>query len=390
MDPFYEQAIHNLPKLAAIRQFIHRYPELSWQEYRTTRFIRRLLTRLGLTLLPWPHPTGVLAELRGRHPGPVAALRADIDALPIQERNSVGYISRRQGMMHACGHDAHTACLLGAACLLTGRAEELTGSVRFIFQPAEETGGGAMSVVKSGVLAGVNAIFGLHNQPEPPVGSIGIKDGALMAANIPFYLNITGVEGHGAMPHKARDPILAAADIIQALQAVVSRFTDPAEPLVLSIGKIHGGTARNVIPPCVEMEGTIRLTNTQIVNDLLKTIKRVVHCTALAMGTKAEINFLQGFPPVVNPPELADFCRRSLGGIFGEGKILASHPTMATEDFSQYQQQVPGIFLWLGSGNRDHGIIHPWHHAQFNIDEKMLAYGAAALARLAYDHNASV
>lgn len=372
------------PTLSRIRRDLHRHPELSWQEVRTTRLIEESLRKLGAQIIPWGGTTGVVGLLSGGLPGRTVALRADIDALPLEEKNAAPYRSAAKGIMHACGHDAHIACALGAAMILAEHAASLPGAVKFIFQPAEETGGGADSLLKRGALAhpDVTAIFALHCQPDLPVGSIGLRAGPLMAANDLVDIKVIGQSGHGAMPHQARDPIIAAAAIVQALATVVPRSIDPLAVAVVSFGKIAGGNARNVIPATVELSGTIRTLDPEVRTGLLSLVEKLVGQAAGAYGVAAEVQFTGHFPAVVNPGELVGFCRQSLAGMVD---IVDPTPVTVTEDFSQFQQQVPGVMLWLGAGNPDKGITHPLHSDCFDIDEDALAYGAATLAKLAFD-----
>jgi amidohydrolase len=387
MTDFLEQARRLLPTLSRIRRELHQYPELSWQEVRTTQLIEDNLRRLGVEIIPWGYMTGGVGLLRGAHPGRTVALRADIDALPLEEQNDVLYRSKNKGVMHACGHDAHVTCALGAAMILAGQAENLRGAVKFIFQPAEEKGGGARLLIDNGVLVNpdVNAIFALHCQPDLPVGSIGLRDGPLMAANDLIDIVVKGKGGHGAMPHQAKDALVASAAIIQALATLVTRGIDPLEVAVISFGKIMGGTARNVIPDSVELAGTVRTLNPTVRDALLPQIKSLAEQVAAAYGTQAEVSFPDHFPAVVNPAGLVDFCRRSLTELLCDAEIAIPSPVMLTEDFSQFQQKTPGVLLWLGVGKRAEGISYPLHSDRFDIGEDALAYGAAALAKLAYD-----
>ncbi len=263
MTDFLEQAGRLRPILSQIRRELHKYPELGWQEVRTTRLIEDEMAKLGAEIIPWGCMTGTVALLRGARPGRTVALRADIDALPVEEANAVPYRSAVRGVMHACGHDAHVACALGAAAILASQGASLRGAVKFIFQPAEEKGGGAKLLIERGALVSpeVGAIFALHCQPDLPVGQVGLKEGPLMAANDLLDITVRGRGGHGAMPDRTRDPLIAAAALVQAMQTLVARGFDPQEAAVISFGRIAGGTTRNVIPDKVKLEGGIKTLN---------------------------------------------------------------------------------------------------------------------------------
>lgn len=382
---FLAEARRLQPRLSQIRRELHKHPELSWQEARTTRLIEDSLQKLGARIIPWGQATGAVGLLQGELAGRTVALRADIDALPLEETNAVSYRSAAKGIMHACGHDAHIACALGAAAILSGYRRQLSGAVKFIFQPAEETGGGAELLIKNGVLAdrAVGAIFALHCQPNLPVGYIGLREGSLMAANDLIDIVLSGKSGHGAMPHLAQDPLVAAAAVVQALTTLTARGVDPLAAAVVSFGKITGGSARNIIPAAVELSGTIRTLEPSVRDALLPKVKNLAEMVALAYGTKADVRFPGHFPAVVNPAPLVEFCWRALAGL--DVKVVPATPVTVTEDFSLFQQKVPGLMLWLGTGIPGGGIAEQLHSSSFDIDEGALAYGAATLAKLAFD-----
>lgn len=373
-------------QLISIRRRLHSFPETAWQEYETTQYIKAFLENLGLEIIPWGGETGVVALLHGRKPGKTVALRADMDALPIQENNTVPYASQKDGVMHACGHDAHMTCALGAAAILAKAADEISGTVKFIFQPAEELGGGGTVMVDKGVLLNprVDAVFALHCQPGLQAGHIGIKEGPLMAGVDPFKITVTGTSGHGALPHTAVDPFIAAAAIVQALYSLTAREINSLDSAVLSLGMIHGGNARNIIPEKVEMTGTIRSFNSEVRDHLLSRVTDMVKSLAAAYRTEAQVRFDAGYLPVINPPSLAAFCEKSLKKLLTEKRVTAAEMVMVTEDFVEYQKVVPGVLMWLGTGGD--GYNHPLHSCNFDIDEQALIYGAAGLAQLAADY----
>ncbi|WP_270170871.1 amidohydrolase [Paenibacillus sp. SYP-B4298] len=365
-------------RLIAIRRQLHQYPELSNEEYATTQAIRRWLEEAGIRILPYALRTGLIAEVGGRGSGPVVALRADIDALPIQEESGLPYASAHPGKMHACGHDYHTAALLGAAFALKEREAELAGAVRLIFQPAEEKATGAQQVIASGALVGVSAIFGLHNKPDLPVGTVGIKSGPLMAAADGFAIEVDGIGSHAAVPDAALDPIVTAAHIVTALQSVISRNVSPLDSAVISVTRIHSGTSWNVIPDKAVMDGTLRTFDERVRTRVRRRLEEVVGGVAAAYGTTASVRWIQGPPAVHNDTELAELGREAAkrSGL----EVVEPPPYTAGEDFAYYQREVPGLFVFLGTAG-----TQEWHHPAFTLDERALAPSAAYLAQLAGD-----
>ena len=387
MKTIAESAQEMQKELVEVRNWLHQNPELGFKEVKTTRYIIDYLEKLGIEVVAWGGETGVIGLLKGIADGPVVALRGDIDGLPIQEQNECAYRSQTDGLMHACGHDVHTAWMLGAAALLAERRNELKGGVKFVFQPAEELVSGARAMVDKGVLDNprVDAIFGVHNNPNISVGQIGLKGGPLMASTDTTFIKVRGKGGHGAMPHKANDPIMAAAAIIQGLQTLVSRKVDPLEPVVVSFGSIHGGAANNVIPEFVEMTGTVRTFNPEVRAEMPAMMRKLVEEIASAYGTEAELVYREDLPTVINSDELAAWARAPLNKVFGENGVIC--PTLSTgaEDFAVFLEDVPGVFLFIGVGNEAKGIVNQWHNPRFDIDEDALPLGAAALAQIAYD-----
>jgi N-acetylcysteine deacetylase len=355
--------------LISIRRHLHQYPELSKQEFETTKSIEKWLRELDITIRKTRLKTGVFADIKGEKSGPIVAVRADIDALPIEEKTGLPYSSKIKGIMHACGHDFHTAALIGAACLLKNKQSELKGTVRLLFQPAEESGGGAKQVIADGQLDGVEAIIGLHNKPELPVGTIGLKEGPLMAAVDRFHLVLYGKGSHAAIPQNGNDPIVAAGHLITALQTVVSRNVSPLQSAVLSVTKINGGSTWNVIPGDVILEGTIRTFDNKIREDVKAKFYTIVEAIAIAFSQKVEIDWFSGPPPLVNHKAVTEIARDSAKQ--QSLHVIDPEPSMAGEDFSYYLYNVPGTFAFFGTnGNED------WHHPAFTLDESAIIKAA--------------
>lgn len=345
-----------------IRRHLHQYPELSNEEFETTKAIRGWLAEAGIRIVEAGLATGVIAEVGGVRPGPVIAIRADIDALPVQEETGLSYASRIPGKMHACGHDFHTASLLGAAYALKERESELQGTVRFVFQPAEEKAKGARQVLDSGVLDGVQAIFGLHNKPDLPVGTIGIKSGPLMAAADGFVVEVDGKGSHAAVPEAGLDPIVTAAHIITALQSIVSRNVSALQSAVISVTQLHSGTAWNVIPEKAVLEGTIRTFDEQVRAQVLERFSQVVDGVTSALGTSGGVRWIEGPPPVTNDEALAQLGLEAATAAGLEAVVPILSP--AGEDFAVYQREIPGLFVFMGTAG-----TQEWHHPAFTLDE---------------------
>ncbi|MCM3741736.1 amidohydrolase [Oceanobacillus luteolus] len=351
--------------LISIRRHLHQYPELSTKEFETTKFIQKELEEIGINIRKTGLRTGVFAQIEGASPGPTIAIRADIDALPIHEKTGLPYASKIKGVMHACGHDFHTAALIGAASLLKKNQNKLRGNIRFLFQPAEEIGGGAEQVINDGQLQGVEAIIGIHNKPDLPVGTIGLKAGALMASVDRFHIKVAGKGSHAAIPQNGKDPILAASQIVTALQSIVSRNVSPLESAVVSVTRITGGSTWNVIPSEVILEGTTRTFNHQIREEIIEKVNTIVENTARAYSGEASIEWFPGPPPLVNDAETIDILREAAQerGL----RVVKPQPTMGGEDFAFYQQQIPGAFVFFGTNGNEE-----WHHPAFTVDESAL------------------
>lgn len=374
------------PQLVAWRRLLHQYPELSFEERETAALVAGVLHELGLKIRSGIGGTGVVGVLAGAGEGPGVALRADMDALPLQEDTGEEFASRYPGRMHGCGHDAHMAVVLGAAALLAERRQELPGPVVFIFQPGEELPpGGASRMLAAGVLDDppVKAAFGLHVTAYLPVGTVGVRSGAIMASADNFTIKIKGRTSHGASPHLGADAIVAAAQAVLALQTIISRRLDPAQPAVLTVGTINGGEKENIIASQVTMTGTTRALNNVIRKQMEDSMRQVLAGVAAASGTEIEVDYLWGYPPLINDDGLTELFRRVAGEILGPDKVLElGNPSMGAEDFARYAEKVPAVYFNLGAAIPG-AEPYPWHHPRFNISEDCLPVGAGLLAALA-------
>ncbi len=373
-------------KIVDFRRDFHRHPELGLQEVNTARKVEGVLKGLSMETKMLVSGVGVRGFLKGSKPGKTIALRADMDALPIQEETDLPYQSLQKGIMHACGHDAHTAMLLGAATILSERKEKLEGNVVFIFQPGEEIGAGAKAMVEEGVLEGVDAIFALHVHSGLPFGTFNYKPGPLMAAGDFFDIKIKGKGGHAGLPHLTVDPIVIAANVIAALQTIVSREVDPLESAVVSICKINAGEAYNVIPDMATFGGTIRSHKPELRESLPGRMKGILDGIVPSMRGSYEFNLMSKFPATINDEEMTAFVTRIAKEILGEDKLLFMKPLMGSEDFSYYLQKIPGTFVFLGVENRDKGVIYPQHHPRYDIDEDILPIGTALHVAVALEY----
>lgn len=385
---FYEKAKSLFKYTQEMRRDFHLHPELGFEEVRTAGIVARELQNLGLEVSTGIAKTGVVALIEGGRPGPTLLLRADMDALPILEETSTPYTSQTPGTMHACGHDGHTAILLTVAKLLHEIRAELPGTIKLVFQPAEEGRGGGELMVKEGVLESpkVDYSLGLHLWNEKPVGWLGIAAGPTMAGAEKFKITVRGKGGHGAAPHLTVDPVLAGAHIVTALQSIVSRNVEPLQGAVVSVTYFKGGEAMNVIPPFVEMGGTIRTFDLGVRELVIKRFFEIIKSTATAFNCEAEIIHERMTPAVINDATLAQHAQVSAAAVLPDAHIDTSAPTtMGSEDFSFMMQTVPGLFMFVGSANADKGLNYAHHHPKFDIDEESLPRAAALMAQTAVD-----
>lgn len=377
------------PKVVKLRREFHQYPELFFREFRTSQRVAKELRQLGIPVKTGIAKTGVVGLLTGRKKGKTVALRADMDALPIEEQTSFPHKSRNKGVMHACGHDVHMACLIGAATILSQLKDELNGNVKFIFQASEEVlPGGAKPMIQAGVLRNpkVSAIFGMHCEPGIPSGKVGVKDGPFMAQVDDFDVTISGSSGHGARPHHGVDAIVVASQVILALQTIASRKIDPVEPVVISVGKIEGGTARNIICDRVTLRGTARSLSKEVARKIPVLLKSITSGVTKSAGASFEFKYSPGYPVLINQPEATNLARGTITTMFGKQSLFEiKKPEMGAEDFAYFLQKVPGTFLRLGIRNPKKGAIYPWHHPKFTVDEDAMKVGAALMAGVAFD-----
>ena len=368
------------PELVALRREVHQHPELAYAETETAARIARAIGTKGIEIRTGIGGTGVLATIGGGGRRTVM-LRVDMDGLPIQEANDVPYASRVPNAMHACGHDGHVAMGAMAARILAGR--KLDGTVRVLFQPAEEGEGGAQAMVAGGVLEGVDVTIGVHLWNELPVGTLGVKAGPLMAAVDRLKIVIHGRGGHGGRPQAAADPVVAAAHVVTALQTVVARETNPVQAAVVTIGSIHGGEAFNVIPENVTLTGTIRTFDVELRRSMPERITRIASGIAQALGCRAEVEVKAGNPAVINDAGIAEIARRAATRVVGAERVVAPEPTMGGEDMAVYFEKTPGCFVFVGSSNASRGLDHAHHSPHFDFDEDALAIGCDFLVAAA-------
>ena len=390
LDRVHQLADDVFPEVIRLRRLIHRRPELAFEEHETAALIARTLRDIGLEPAEGIAKTGVVAHVEGGRPGPTVALRADIDALPIREATGLDFASEVDGRMHACGHDAHTSMLLGAAHILHGLRDDLAGTVRLVFQPSEEKApGGASVMIEEGVLGEIGGhgpverIFGQHVFPELPAGTLGVRPGTFMASADEIYLTVRGAGGHAAAPHLLTDTVLAQAHILTALQSVISRNRPPGVPSILSFGRVAAEGATNVIPDEVRLDGTFRSMDEDWRFRAHDLIRRTAEKTAEALGVTCEVRVVVGYPVLRNDEAAAALVRQTAVDYVGEARVVDLPMWYASEDFAFYTEQVPGAFSVLGVGNEAEGITHGLHTPKMTVDEEALRTGTGFLAALA-------
>ncbi|MBD3367117.1 MAG: amidohydrolase [Candidatus Eisenbacteria bacterium] len=371
-------------KLSDIRRDIHMHPELGYEETRTSALIAKTLERLDIKVTKGVAKTGVVGLLKGTGKGKTVAMRADMDALPITEQNEVAYRSTVEGVMHACGHDANTTTLLGAAMLLSERRERFSGTFKFLFQPCEEAPpGGAQAMIEDGVLKkpDVDVILGVHVDPMIPIGKVGVREGPMMAAADDFRLVVLGEAAHGAKPHLGVDAIVLGSQVALALQTIPSRRINPTHPVVVTLGTVKGGYRRNIIADRVEYEGTARTLDAKDRKLVEKMIEQTAARVAKSGGGGYEFEYTRGYPVLQCDSRITDIVRKSGRALLGRRAVVElPEPSMGGEDFAFFVNEVPGMMFRTGAGNRKKGITYPWHHPKFDIDEDVLWMGAAVLA----------
>ncbi len=376
------------PRLMEWRRHLHQRPELGFREQLTAEFIAQKLQEWGIEHETGIATTGIVAIVQGTaptsQPKQVLAIRADMDALPIQEENDVPYKSLHDGFMHACGHDGHVSIALGTAYYLSQHQDSFAGTVKFIFQPAEEGPGGAKPMLEAGVLQNptVDAIIGLHLWNNLPLGTVGVRSGALMAAVETFYCKIQGKGGHGAMPHQTVDAIVVAAQIVTALQAIVSRNVDPLNAAVVTVGKLHAGNAKNIIADTAQMDGTVRYFNPALEGFFGQRVEQVISGICQSYGASYELNYIPYYPPVINDESIANLVRSVAEAVVETpAGIVPECQTMGGEDISFFLQAVPGCYFFLGSANPAKNLAYPHHHPRFDFDETALSMGVEIFVR---------
>ena len=379
--------------IAEVRRDIHAHPELCFQEVRTADVIAAKLTEWGIPIHRGLGTTGVVGIVHGRDGGAcgrAVGLRADIDALPMQEFNTFAHASKHQGRMHACGHDGHTAMLLAAAQYFS-KHRDFDGTVYLIFQPAEEGGGGAREMIKDGLFERfpMQAVFGMHNWPGMPAGSFAVSPGPVMASSNEFKITIRGKGSHGAMPHMGIDPVPVACQMVQAFQNIISRNKKPIEAGVISVTMIHAGEATNVVPDSCELQGTVRTFSTELLDMIERRMRQVAEHTCAAFEARCEFEFVRNYPPTINSPAEAEFARQVMVGIVGEDKVLAQEPTGGAEDFSFMLQAKPGAYVFIANGDGTHrdmghgGGPCTLHNPSYDFNDDLIPLGGTYWVELA-------
>ena len=375
----------DLEEMVATRRDLHAHPELAFEEVRTAGIVAERLKTLGLEPKSGVGRTGVVAMIDGGKPGRTVLLRADMDALPIHEENDVAYRSQTDGKMHACGHDCHTSILLNLSRRLKDATPLMKGRVKLVFQPAEECGGGAEAMIADGVLAGPkpDAAFGLHVWQDMDLGKVGVTAGPMMAAVDEFNVTLRGKGAHAAQPNEGRDPVVALAHVITALQTIASRGADPLHSVVVSVTRVKAGTAFNIIPETAWMNGTVRVFDDRLWRELPGRFEKIVKNVADALGCTADVEYVRHNRPTVNDPAMAAIAREAAAEIVGEENVVTDLMTMGGEDFSDFLRAVPGCFIAIGSRNAARDLVWGHHHPKFDVDEQCMKIGADVLMRTA-------
>ncbi|MGC8565512.1 MAG: M20 metallopeptidase family protein [Thermoplasmata archaeon] len=367
-------------KIIELRRVLHQHPEIAHKEYETQKILMEYLEPLGLEIKKIAG-TGIVATIKGKGEKTVA-LRADMDGLPIREENDIPFKSLNDGFMHACGHDNHMSMVYGATLVLNDMKDKIKGNVKLLFQPAEEEGtiGGAKPMIEEGALENVNYILGMHVWPELQEGILGLRSGPFFAAADTIRIEIIGKGGHGAKPDLAVDSIMVSSKVIEALHTISSREIDPLEPFVITIGSIKGGTAHNIIPEKVELLGTVRTMEKNTRNGMEKRLRRIISGITLAFNANFNLEYIYGYPILVNDPWVTDFMKNVASGVIGENNVVQAKQTMGGEDFAYYLEKVPGTFMVLGTYNEKLGYVHGVHTSRFNVNEKILPIGSSIFA----------
>ena len=385
-----EPIVASAPEIAALRKDIHAHPELCFQEVRTADVVASKLAEWGIPMHRGMGTTGVVGILKAGTSERAIALRADMDALPMQEFNTFAHTSRYAGKMHACGHDGHTAMLLGAAQHFAEH-RNFDGTVYLVFQPAEEGGGGAREMIKDGLFEQfpVEAVFGMHNWPGMAAGSFAVSPGPVMASSNEFKITITGKGGHAAMPHNAIDPVVVACQLVQGFQTIVSRNVKPIDAGVISVTMLHAGEATNVIPDHCVMQGTVRTFSIEVLDLIERRMREMSQSLCAAFNTRVEFSFKRNYPPTINAPRESAFARRVMEDMVGADKVFTQEPTMGAEDFSFMLQAKPGCYVFIGNGDGDHRTMGhgagpcTLHNPSYDFNDELLPLGATYWVKLA-------
>ncbi|WP_244445032.1 M20 metallopeptidase family protein [Oceanobacillus jeddahense] len=383
VDFIFEKLEQSFEEVKSWRRYMHQYPELSFQEEKTANYIEEKLKSFGLDVQRNIGGHGLISVVEGKQPGKKIALRADFDALPIEDEKETPYKSTKPGVMHACGHDGHTAALLGVAKVVSQYKDNLKGSIVFVFQPAEETPpGGAKYMIEDGILEDVDYVFGAHLASDIPIGKVGVGEGYQMAAVDKFAIHLKGNGGHGARPHQTTDSLVIGTSVVEALQKIVSRQIDPLQSAVVTIGVFQAGNAFNVIPDTARIEGTVRTFDPAVRDKVEKDIRSIIEGITSAFHATYELDYLRGYPALFNHKAETDVARDLFKETFEDENVVEFAPTMGAEDFSYFLEAKPGTYFRVGSKNDDEATHFPHHHPRFDIDERALVNIEKAFATI--------